>query len=196
MQEGALCSLFPSSGGLLELSGDCVFTEIAKLFCCLRRRMSRNVGPWALLFACLFIFSLPGFATTINPTSATIQEYSTKQFTASTPSKWTTTCGTISSSGLLTAPLYPATSCHITAVAISGSGSATATSCHITAVAISGSGSATALVNIVSPIVMTPASAKTPQGKTQQFTASMPVTWIAKCGTITAGGLFRSEEHT
>src|ERR1022692_1463816 len=172
MQEGALCSLFPSSGGLLELSGDCVFTEIAKLFCCLRRRMSRNVGPWALLFACLFIFSLPGFATTINPTSATIQEHSTKQFTASTPSKWTTTCGTLSSSGLLTAPLYPATSCHITAVAISGSGSATA------------------LVNIVSPIVMTPASAKTPQGKTQQFTASMPVTWIAKCGTITAGGLF------
>ena len=134
--------------------------------------MSRNVRPWALLFACLFIFSLPGFATTINPTSATIQEHSTKQFTASTPSKWTTTCGTISSSGLLTAPLYPATSCHITAVAISGSGSATA------------------LVNIVSPIVMTPASAKTPQGKTQQFTASMPVTWIAKCGTITAGGLF------
>src|ERR1022692_651495 len=172
MQEGALCSLFPSSGGLLELSGDCVFTEIAKLFCCLRRRMSRNVRPWALLFACLFIFSLPGFATTINPTSATIQEHSTKQFTASTPSKWTTTCGTLSSSGLLTAPLYPATSCHITAVAISGSGSATA------------------LVNIVSPIVMTPASAKTPQGKTQQFTASMPVTWIAKCGTITAGGLF------
>src|ERR1017187_4799810 len=134
--------------------------------------MSRNVGPWALLFACLFIFSLPGFATTINPTSATIQENSTKQFTASTPSKWTTNCGTISSSGLLTAPLHPAASCHITAVAISGSGSATA------------------LVNIVSPIVMTPASAKTPQGKTQQFTASMPVTRIAKCGTITAGGLF------
>ena len=37
---------------------------------------------------------------------------------------------------------------------------------------------------------MTPVSAKTPQGGTQQFTASQPVTWIAKCGTITPGGLY------
>ena len=37
---------------------------------------------------------------------------------------------------------------------------------------------------------MTPVSAATSQGKTQQFSASMPVTWSAKCGSITASGLY------
>ena len=33
--------------------------------------------------------------------------------------------------------------------------------------------------NVISPIVMTPVSAITPQGQSQQFTASAPVTWSA-----------------
>jgi hypothetical protein len=37
---------------------------------------------------------------------------------------------------------------------------------------------------------MTTASAATSQGKTQQFSANMPVTWSAKCGSITASGLY------
>jgi hypothetical protein len=37
---------------------------------------------------------------------------------------------------------------------------------------------------------MTPVTANTPQGQTQQFTASAQVTWVAACGTITAGGLY------
>jgi hypothetical protein len=37
---------------------------------------------------------------------------------------------------------------------------------------------------------MTPVSASTALGQTQQFTANMPVTWTAKCGTITSGGLY------
>jgi hypothetical protein len=58
-------------------------------------------------------------------------------------------------------------------------------------VTASGSGSsATANLILVLPIVITPASAATSQGKTQQFSASMPVTWSAKCGSITASGLY------
>jgi hypothetical protein len=107
---------------------------------------------------------------TISPGSATVTEGATLQFTASGATSWTTTCGTISTTGLFKASLYPSTSCTVTA---SGSGS-----------------SATANLILVSPIVITPASAATSQGKTQQFSASMPVTWSAKCGSITASGLY------
>ncbi len=107
---------------------------------------------------------------TISPSSATVIEGATLQFTAAGATSWTTTCGTVSSTGLYKAPLYPSTSCTVTA---SGSG-----------------GSATANVTLTSPIIMTPASAATSLGKTQQFSASMPITWSAKCGSITASGLF------
>jgi hypothetical protein len=109
---------------------------------------------------------------TITPTTATITEGATKQFTASASANWTTTCGSISSSGLYKAPLYPSTTCTVTATATSGSGSAKAQ------------------LTLVSPIVMSPASAATALGQTQQFTANMPVSWSAKCGTITSGGLY------
>src|ERR1017187_365828 len=92
---------------------------------------------------------LHGLAGTVSPSSAIVQENATQQFTASTPSTWTTTCGTISSTGLLRAPLYPSTSCTITANAMDGSGTVTARA------------------TVVSPIIMTQGSAKTPQGRTQ-----------------------------
>src|SRR5579863_5160959 len=116
--------------------------------------------------------AVPTMAVTISPSSATVKENATQQFTASTPSTWTTTCGSVSSSGLFKAPLYPSTTCIVTATATNGSGAASAK------------------VSVVSPIVMTPVSAKTPQGKTQQFTASMAVTWTAKCGVISATSLY------
>lgn len=108
----------------------------------------------------------------ITPTTATITEGATQQFTASAPAIWTAKCGSISSTGLYKAPLYASANCSVTATATSGGSSATAP------------------LTIVSPIVMTPVSASTPLGQTQQFTANMPVTWSAKCGTITSGGLY------
>jgi len=120
----------------------------------------------------LVFVSIPALAITVSPSSATVTENATKQFTASTASTWTTTCGSVSSAGLFKAPLYPSTTCKVTATATNGSGTVSAA------------------VTVVSAIVMTPVSAKTPQGKTQQFTANMPVTWTAKCGTISASGLF------
>jgi len=122
--------------------------------------------------SCLVLSAFPALAVTITPASATLNENATQQFTASAPSTWTTTCGSVSSAGLFKAPLYPTTTCKVTATATDGSGSASAS------------------VTVVSPIVMTPVSAKTPQGQTQQFTASMPVTWIAKCGSISSSGLY------
>jgi len=109
---------------------------------------------------------------TLTPMSVIVTEGATQQFTASTASTWTTTCGSVSSAGLFKAPLYPSTTCKVTATAANGSGSASAS------------------VTVVSPIVITPASAKTQQGQTQQFTANMPVSWTAVCGTITATGLY------
>ncbi len=110
-----------------------------------------------------------GFA--ISPTSATVSEDGTQQFTASAAATWTASCGSITSGGLFTANLY-------------------ASPCTVTATATSGGATASAVVTTVSPIVMTPVTAITPQNQTQQFTASMPVTWSAKCGSITSGGLF------
>ena len=119
-----------------------------------------------------FLFaSFQCFAVTVTPGSVTVNENATQQFTSSVPSTWTTTCGSISSAGLFKAWLYPRV-------------------CTITATATNGSGSATASVTVVSPIVMTPASATTPQGQTQQFRASASVTWSAGCGSITASGLY------
>src|SRR5437588_11972687 len=102
----------------------------------------------------LSLLSIPVFAVTISPTAVTLKEHTTQQFTASTPSQWSTKCGWISSTGGLTAPLYPTTTCTVTATANDGSGSATAR------------------VTVVSPIIMTPVSAKTGQGNTTHITAS------------------------
>ncbi|MGI8770165.1 MAG: PQQ-binding-like beta-propeller repeat protein [Acidobacteriaceae bacterium] len=126
----------------------------------------------SLLLAISLAFVPHLSAVTISPANATMKEYATLQYKASVAVTWSTNCGgTISSSGVFKAPLYPKT-------------------CTITAKATNGSGSASTSVHIVSPIVMTPVSATTPQGKTQQFTASAPVKWVARCGSITAGGLF------
>lgn len=119
------------------------------------------------------ITSGPPVTFSIAPLSPTLQEAQQQQFTSSSPATWKTSCSSITSSGLFTANLYTSP-------------------CTVTATATDGSGSASTVVQIVSPIVMTPAAATTPQNQTQQFTASMPVTWSAShCGSInTSSGLF------
>ena len=127
----------------------------------------------AILFGLLIFISseVSLAAVTITPSNQTIKEDATLQLNASVASTWTTTCGYVSSTGLFRAGLYPAT-------------------CTVTAKAISGGDTGTTTVIVVSPIIMSPVSASTPQGKTQQFNSSAPVTWTAGCGTITASGLY------
>src|ERR1700716_3178985 len=109
----------------------------------------------AMLAALALISTCQLFAITISPTNPTVKEGAKQQFTSSVPATWRTSCSSITSTGLFTASLYPG-------------------SCTVTATATNGSGSASTVVHLVSPIVMTPASARTEQNKTQQFTASMP----------------------
>jgi hypothetical protein len=119
---------------------------------------------------CLLTATLAS-AVTISPTNQTIKENTTLQFHASVASTWTTSCDYISSAGLFHANLYPGT-------------------CTVTAKAVSGGATASTKVYIVSPITMSPVAASTPQYKTQQFTASAPVHWTAKCGSISSTGLY------
>jgi hypothetical protein len=132
-----------------------------------------------LVLAAFSLISVPQlFAITVSPVNPTVTEAAKQQFTSSVPATWATSCSTITSGGLFTASVYPG-------------------SCTVTATATDGSGSANSVVNIVSPITMTPQYASTPQNQTQQFTASMPVTWTvttATCGTITAGGLYTASQ--
>jgi PQQ-like domain len=109
---------------------------------------------------------------TISPLNPTVSEGGTKQFSASKASTWAATCGSISSSGLFTAPLsQPA--CKVTGTATDGSGNTASTS-----------------VSITSPITISPSGATTVVGKTQQFTANVAVSWAASCGSISGAGLF------
>ena len=125
----------------------------------------------AMLAALVLLAAPQLLAIIISPANPTLKEAAKQQFTSSVAASWKASCGSITSAGLFTATLYTSP-------------------CTVTATATNGSGSASTVVSIVSPIIMTPASASTQQNKTQQFTASMPVTWTAKCGAITAGGLF------
>lgn len=71
--------------------------------------------------------STGGTGVTISPASATTVVGGTQQFTANVSVTWSTSCGTISSSGLFTAPASP-TTCTITATSGTGTkGTATDT---------------------------------------------------------------------
>lgn len=115
---------------------------------------------------------------TVSPTAATLLPGATQQFTASGQSNvtWSATAGSISASGLYTAPTVMPSSSKVT----------------ITASA-AGSQSGTAIVTLTAPpITVSPASISLLIGTTQQFTASgqSNVTWSASVGSISATGLY------
>ncbi len=110
-------------------------------------------------------------AVTISPTSASVSEGATQQFTASASATWTASCGTVSTAGLYTPPLANR-------------------ACTVMATSTVDGSTASAAVTVTSPFTITPVNATTPEGGTQQFTASAPASWSVGCGSITAGGLF------
>src|SRR5204862_1012720 len=128
-------------------------------------------------------------AVAISPTSASLQAGGTQQFTATvtgttnTAVTWSATGGTISSTGLYTAPTT------------AGTYSVTATSVADTAK------SASAAVSVTAPpppvtVSISPTSASLQSGGTQQFSATVTgstntaVTWSASGGTISSTGLY------
>jgi hypothetical protein len=148
---------------------------------------------------------LPPVAVSISPTTARVVAGKTQQFTASvinttnTAVTWSlsgagcsgNTCGTISSSGLYTAPgtLPSPAQVIVTATSVADTNK-----------------TASATVTILPPVAVSisPATAELVTGKTQQFTATVKnttntaVTWSlngtgcsgATCGTVSSSGLY------
>jgi hypothetical protein len=129
--------------------------------------------------------STPVAAVSIAPGSASLATGGTQQFTATvtgssnTAVTWSATGGTISSSGLYTAPSAAGTY-GVTATSVADSTKSASATVTVSAVAVS----------------IAPGSASLPAGGTQQFTATVTgssntaVTWSATGGTISTSGLY------
>jgi hypothetical protein len=138
-------------------------------------------------------------SVSVNPLSAVLKAGSTQQFSASvsgtsnTSVIWSTTAGSISSNGVLTAPAVSATS-YVTVTAKS-------------AAMLDAKASATVTVSpqtTPTPVTVSvnPGSASVASGATQQFTAAVSgssntgVTWSATAGSITSSGLWTAPTVT
>jgi len=127
-------------------------------------------------------------AVSLSPTSATLAPNATQQFTATvtgstnTAVTWTATGGTLSGTGLYTAP------------ATAGTYTVKATSVADTSK--SASATVTVTATAVVAVTITPTSAALTTGATQQFTAAVTgstntsVTWTATGGTVSSAGLY------
>ncbi len=111
-------------------------------------------------------------APIVSPATATIGLGATFQFSASNVTSWSAAAGSISSSGLYTAPST-----------ITSSGTDT-----ITATGPGGKGNAT--VTLVPRLTISPPTATVLLGGTQQFSASNVTTWSALAGSVTSSGLY------
>jgi PKD repeat protein len=131
-------------------------------------------------------------SVSISPTSATVSSGGALQFAATVANTtnqtvtWTTTAGTISGTGLLTAPVV-STSTTIVVTATSVAAPSKAASATVTVLP-----SAPQIISVaVSPTLTTVSS-----GSTRQFTATVAnstnqaVIWAATAGTISSAGLF------
>jgi len=110
----------------------------------------------------------------IAPTQATVSLGGTKQFTAGGATSWTTTAGSVTASGLYTAPTKMPASPSATVTASGPFGSSTA----VVAIAPASACSAS------------PSSVTLTLNQTQQFSCSQPVVWQASAGTISSSGLY------
>ena len=125
-------------------------------------------------------------AVSVSPVTATLGAGATQQFTATVAGStnsavtWSATGGSVSSTGLYTAPSTPGTYT-VTATSVADP---------------TQSASATVTVNAPVAIAISPAVLSLSLGGTQQFTATVTgttntaVTWSASGGTISASGLF------
>jgi hypothetical protein len=126
----------------------------------------------------------------ISPTTATVSSGGTQQFgatvsnTSNTAVTWTASAGSVSSSGLFTAPSVKAS----TTVTVTATSVADRTK------------SASAMVSVTPQqaviVTISPATATVSSGGTQQFgaavsnTSNTAVTWTASAGTVSSSGLF------
>jgi len=132
-----------------------------------------------------------GVAVSVSPTSTTISSGNTQQFAATvtgssnTAVTWSTSAGSISSSGTLTAPTCTSN----TSVTVQATSQADTTKSASAAVTVTPGGTATVA------IAVSPTAATISSGGTKQFTATVTgssntgVTWSASGGSISSSGL-------
>ncbi|HTS51134.1 MAG TPA: DUF1800 family protein [Bryobacteraceae bacterium] len=116
----------------------------------------------------------PTSQQTISPTSATVKLGATQQFTSSGATSWTSTAGSISASGLFTAPSTMPSSNSVTVKATGPGGSA----------------SASVTLQALSAQTISPSAVSLNLGATQQFTSANATAWTATYGTVTAAGFY------
>jgi len=127
---------------------------------------------WGPSFIVHFVASGPPPAQTISPTSATVKLDATQQFTSSGATSWTASAGTISSSGLYTAPSTMPSSSSVT----------------VTATGPGGKASATVTLQVLNPQTISPVTVSLNLGGTQQFTSAGATAWTATYGSVTSTG--------
>ena len=135
----------------------------------------QNPGTlWGPAYTVNWVAAGPPPPQTISPTSASVNLGATQQFTSSGATSWSATAGSISTSGLFTAPATMPSSSTAT-VKATGPG-----------------GTASAKVTLINPNpqVIAPASVSLNLGATQQFTSAGATTWGATYGTITTTGFY------
>jgi hypothetical protein len=137
-----------------------------------------------------------GISISVTPTSSSLLPGHTQQFTAAlwgttnTAVSWSATGGTVSSTGLFTAPNVTSN----TSITVTATSAADPTR----------RASATVLVSTVASISVTlsPGTASLTAGKTQQFSATVfgtsntAVTWSTTGGTVSSTGLFTAPNVT
>jgi len=112
---------------------------------------------------------------TISPSSVSVTLGKTQQFTSTGATGWSTTAGSISSSGLYTAPTTMPSSSTASVTATGPGGTATAT---------------ISLVSGVTAQTISPSSVSVTLGQTQQFTSSGATGWTATAGSVSSTGLY------
>jgi len=129
---------------------------------------------WGPPFNATFGTSGPAKPLTISPTSATVKLGGTQQFASSGAVSWTATEGSISGSGLFTAPTSMPSSSSVTVTAASPGGSA----------------SAVVTLQALNAQAISPATVSLNLGATQQFNSVGATAWGATYGTVTMAGLY------
>jgi uncharacterized protein (DUF1800 family) len=135
----------------------------------------QNPGTlWGPIFVAQFVNGGPPPPQTISPMTATVKLGGTEQFTSPGATSWSATAGSVSSSGLYTAPST-----------MPSSNSAT-----VTATGPGGSASAMVTLTVQNPQTISPTTVSLALGATQQFTAPGAISWAATYGSVTTSGLY------
>src|SRR5207244_3862050 len=148
-------------------------------------------GKFATIHPQITVGTSTGITIVVSPTSTSLTSGGTQQFSANvigstnTAVTWTSSAGTISTSGLFTAPTVT-TNTNVTVTATSNANSTKKASATV---AVNPTGSTIS-------ITVSPSSTTLTSGNTQQFSATVQgtsntaVTWSATAGTVSSSGMF------